>query len=97
MDSIRLSVRELVEFNYQSGDLETNKHSTNRALEGILAHKILQESMGDKYKKEFYLKREFYLDIEQSGESEMQYLSMIWNSKVPLSATKYYNSGKKNI
>lgn len=42
-------------------------------------------------------KREFYLDIEQSGESEMQYLSMIWNSKVPLSATKYYNSGKKNI
>lgn len=62
MDSIRLSVRELVEFNYQSGDLETNKHSMNRALEGILAHKTLQESMGDNYKKEFYLKREFYLE-----------------------------------
>ncbi len=59
METIKLSVRELVEFVYKSGDISTRAMSTDRALEGIKAHKLLQSQMGETYQKEFYLKREF--------------------------------------
>lgn len=59
MDKIKLSVRELVEFVYKSGDISARNLSLDRAMEGIRAHKILQSQMGDGYRKEFYLKSEF--------------------------------------
>lgn len=59
MDTIKLSVRELVEFIYKSGDINVKAMSADRALEGIKAHKILQSQMGESYQKEFYLKKEF--------------------------------------
>ncbi|MGD9567199.1 MAG: ATP-dependent DNA helicase [Sedimentibacter sp.] len=59
MDTIKLSVRELVEFIYKSGDINVKAMSADRALEGIKAHKILQSQMGENYQKEFYLKKEF--------------------------------------
>lgn len=59
MDTIKLSVRELVEFIYKSGDINVKSLSPDRALEGIKAHKILQSQMGEDYKKEYYLKKEF--------------------------------------
>ena len=59
METIKLSVRELVEFVYKSGDISTGAMSTDRALEGIKAHKLLQSQMGESYQKEFYLKKEF--------------------------------------
>ncbi|HAQ41917.1 MAG TPA: ATP-dependent helicase [Clostridiales bacterium] len=62
MDNIKLSVRELVEFVYKSGDINSKAASAARALEGIKAHKFLQSQMGESYKKEFYLKREFELN-----------------------------------
>ncbi|MDF2948712.1 MAG: helicase, Rad3 [Sedimentibacter sp.] len=62
MDTIKLSVRELVEFIYKSGDINVKAMSTDRALEGIKAHKILQSQMGEDYKKEFFLKKEFELN-----------------------------------
>ena len=62
MDTIKLSVRELVEFIYKSGDINVKSLSPDRALEGIKAHKILQSQMGDDYKKEYYLKKEFELN-----------------------------------
>lgn len=61
MDTIKLSVRELVEFVYKSGDINVKAMSVDRALEGIKAHKILQSQMGESYQKEFYLKEEFSL------------------------------------
>jgi len=62
MDKIKLSVRELVEFVYKSGDISAKNLSVDRAMEGIKAHKILQSQMGDNYQKEFYLKNEFILN-----------------------------------
>lgn len=62
MDKIKLSVRELVEFVYKSGDINVKNLSTDRAMEGIKAHKILQSQMGENYQKEFYLKSEFILN-----------------------------------
>ncbi len=62
MDKIKLSVRELVEFVYKSGDISVKSLSSDRAMEGIKAHKILQSQMGDNYHKEFYLKNEFELN-----------------------------------
>ena len=63
MDTIKLSVRELVEFIYKSGDINVKAMSTDRALEGIKAHKILQSQMGENYRKEYY-KKEFFLKRE---------------------------------
>ncbi|MEL7646935.1 MAG: helicase C-terminal domain-containing protein [Sedimentibacter sp.] len=59
MDNIKLSVRELVEFVYKSGDINVKNLSPDRALEGIRAHKMLQTSMGENYEKEYYLKNSF--------------------------------------
>ncbi len=62
MENIKLSVRELVEFVYKSGDINVKNLNLDRAMEGIKAHKILQNQMGDNYRKEFYLKNEFILN-----------------------------------
>jgi Rad3-related DNA helicase len=59
MDKIKLSVRELVEFVFKSGDISAKNLSIDRAMEGVKAHKVLQSQMGDGYQKEFYLKSEF--------------------------------------
>jgi len=59
MDNIKLSVRDLVEFVYKSGDINVKNLSPERAMEGIRVHKILQSSMGESYQKEYFLKREF--------------------------------------
>jgi Rad3-related DNA helicase len=62
MDKIKLSVRELVEFVFKSGDINSKNLSVDRAMEGIKAHKILQNQMGENYHKEYYLKSEFTLN-----------------------------------
>lgn len=59
MESIKLSVRELVEFIYKSGDLNFKKMKPERAMDGIKAHKLLQSQMGENYQKEVFLKHEF--------------------------------------
>jgi hypothetical protein len=64
MYNIKLSVRELVEFVYKSGDLNIKRKRLDRALEGIQVHKALQSEMGENYQKEFSLKQEIiYKDI----------------------------------
>lgn len=56
---IRISVRELVEFAYRSGDLDSRFSGMNRALEGASLHRKLQKlngesaaSRGESYQKE---------------------------------------------
>jgi len=64
MENIKLSVRELVEFIYKSGDINVKSMKPERAMDGIKAHKLLQSQMDDNYKKEVFLKHEFeYNDI----------------------------------
>jgi len=70
MDNIKLSVRELVEFVYKSGDINVRAMSADnvramsadRALEGMKAHKLLQSQMEENYHKEFFLKNQFKLN-----------------------------------
>lgn len=59
MENVKLSVRELVEYIYTSGDLNFKSMKPERALDGIKAHKLLQSQMGEEYQKEFFLKHEF--------------------------------------
>ncbi len=64
MRNITIPVRQLVEFVYRSGDLDSTYRSNTRALKGIKAHKILQSNMGENYLSEVFLKHEFeYKDI----------------------------------
>ena len=65
MSKIKLSVRELVGYVYKSGDIGQDSMSLERALEGTRIHKLIQNQMGDDYKKEYYLKHDFsYKDID---------------------------------
>jgi len=59
MENIKLSVRELVEFIYKSGDINVKSMKPERAMDGIKAHKLLQSQMDDNYQKEVFLKYEF--------------------------------------
>jgi len=59
MENIKLSVRELVEFTYKSGDLNFKSMKPERAMDGIKAHKLLQSQMDENYQKEVSLKYEF--------------------------------------
>lgn len=64
MEKAKISVRQLVEFVYRSGDLDASYRSNTRAVEGTKAHKILQSEMGKDYSSEVFLKHEFeYKDI----------------------------------
>ena len=51
-----LSVRELVEFLYQSGDLISTTQNYERANLGSKIHRLLQSSQGENYHSEVYLK-----------------------------------------
>jgi Rad3-related DNA helicase len=50
--TIRLSVRELVNFTLRSGDLDASFRSSVRAAEGTRLHQKLQKSRGEGYKSE---------------------------------------------
>ncbi len=52
----RIGVRELVEFECKSGDLDASQSSTNTALEGARIHRMLQKQAGPNYEKEVTLK-----------------------------------------
>jgi DNA excision repair protein ERCC-2 len=57
-NTIRISVRNLVEFVLRSGDIDNSFMSMNRAVEGTLAHQKVQASYGHEYKAEVYLKHD---------------------------------------
>nr|WP_083430872.1 hypothetical protein [Ndongobacter massiliensis] len=44
METISLSVRRLIEFVMRSGDIDNSYRSTQRMLEGIRAHKKIQDA-----------------------------------------------------
>ncbi|KNF07858.1 Rad3-like DNA helicase [Gottschalkia purinilytica] len=54
-NTIKISVRNLVEFVLRSGDLNVRFMSANRALEGTKAHQKVQKNAGENYKSEVHL------------------------------------------
>jgi len=64
-DSVRLSVRELVEFVLKSGDIDNRRTGaavTDAMFEGATAHRKIQKSMGGDYRAEVSLKTEILLE-----------------------------------
>ena len=55
-NTIKISVRNLVEFVLRSGDIDNSFMSMSRALEGTLAHQKVQNSYGYEYRPEVSLK-----------------------------------------
>ena len=65
----RLSVRELVEFLYKSGDLSYTPASIERANLGSRIHRLLQSQGKGNYQSEVYLKLE---NLQQSGSFKIR-------------------------
>ncbi|MEG0774545.1 helicase C-terminal domain-containing protein [Clostridium sp.] len=63
--SIKISVRNLVEFIYRSGDLDNKFNSIARAQEGTKIHQMVQKSLKDEYKNE--------PDIELLTETQLKH------------------------
>lgn len=62
MDSIHLSVRELVEFLMQTGSIDSRFTGFDRAMEGARIHRKLQKQAGPEYQAEVYLKQEYTIE-----------------------------------
>lgn len=72
-NTIKLSVRNLVEFVLRHGDIDTSFISTSRALEGTLAHQKVQRSYGIEYRAEVSLKHSIEYDrflIQLEGRAD---------------------------
>ena len=73
-NSIRISVRNLVEFIYCSGDIDNRNKGTSDARlmqEGIRLHRKIQKEMGPSYKAEVPLKLDIPAETPKTGESYM--------------------------
>lgn len=57
---IRMGIKQLVEFIYRSGSIDSRFTGTDRALLGSKIHRQLQKQAGDNYKAEQFLKLEVY-------------------------------------
>lgn len=62
MYKVKMSVKALAEFLYQSGDLSSAFMSMERANIGSKIHRMLQKQGGDNYQSEVFLKEETMLD-----------------------------------
>lgn len=62
MFHVKMSVKALAEFLYQSGDLFSSFQSMERANIGSRIHRMLQKRGGDAYQSEVFLKEETQLD-----------------------------------
>lgn len=61
----KISVRGLVEFVYQSGDLDTRFQGKSRMTDGIKVHQKIQKSQGDAYEAEVSLSKRLTIDAEK--------------------------------
>lgn len=62
MNTIKLSVKQLVEFSCRSGDLFSSSQSGPSALEGIRAHQKIQARLADTFQAEFSVATSFRSD-----------------------------------
>lgn len=61
----KISVRGLVEFVYQSGDLDTRFTGKSRMTDGIKVHQKIQKSQGDAYEAEVPLSKRVCIDLDR--------------------------------
>lgn len=72
-ETIRISVRKLVEFVLKSGDLTSEFVGNSRMLEGTRGHQKIQKLAGENYKSEVHFKYMFKredINIEVSGRAD---------------------------
>ena len=62
MITLSLSVHQIVDFLFRSGDIDDRIYNTSSMLEGARLHKFYQDRQGNNYLKEYYLKYIFYVD-----------------------------------
>ena len=62
MIALSLSVHQIVDFLFRSGDIDDRIYNTSSMLEGTRLHKFYQDRQGNNYLKEYYLKYIFYVD-----------------------------------
>ena len=62
MIKLSLSVHQIVDFLFRSGDIDDRIYNTSSMLEGTRLHKFYQDRQGNNYLKEYYLKYIFYVD-----------------------------------
>ena len=62
MITLSLSVHQIVDFLFRSGDIDDRIYNTSSMLEGTRLHKFYQDRQGKNYLKEYYLKYIFYVD-----------------------------------
>ena len=62
MITLFLSVHQIVDFLFRSGDIDDRIYNTSSMLEGTRLHKFYQDRQGNNYLKEYYLKYIFYVD-----------------------------------
>ena len=61
MKILNLSVHQVVDFLFRSGDIDDRVFNTATMLEGTRLHKYYQDRQGAKYTKEVYLKGQFFI------------------------------------
>lgn len=61
MKILNLSVHQVVDFLFRSGDIDDRVFNTATMLEGTRLHKYYQDRQGAKYTKEVYLKGQFFV------------------------------------
>ena len=62
MITLSLSVHQIVDFLFRSGDIDDRIYNSSSMLEGTRLHKFYQDRQGNNYLKEYYLKYIFYVD-----------------------------------
>ena len=62
MSSVRLPIRQLVEFLLRSGSIDSRFSGFDRALEGARIHRRLQKAAGDGYEAEVSLSADREMD-----------------------------------
>ena len=62
MIKLSLSIHQIVDFLFRSGDIDDRIYNTSSMLEGTRLHKFYQDRQGNNYLKEYYLKYIFYVD-----------------------------------
>ena len=62
MIKLSLSIHQIVDFLFRSGNIDDRIYNTSSMLEGTRLHKFYQDRQGNNYLKEYYLKYIFYVD-----------------------------------
>ncbi len=71
IQKVQISVRELVEFVYRSGDLDMRFQGKSKMTDGIKMHQKIQKSQGQDYQAEVSLQKKILLTYEEEKSIEL--------------------------